>query len=59
MEAAESVVGISYPNLVFSHGHLPPEPPPKRFEESADKDPEEVDENWEEDWGDDPNEEWY
>lgn len=59
MEEAESVVGTSYPNLVFSHGHLPAEPPPKRFEDSSDNDLEEDSDEWDEDWGDDVNEEWY
>ena len=59
MEEAESVVGTSYPNLVFSHGHLPAEPPPKRFEDNSDNDPEEDSDEWEDDWNDDLNEEWY
>jgi len=59
MEEAESVAGASYPNLVFSHGHLPAEPPPKRFEESQDNNQEEESDDWDDEWNDDHSDQWY
>lgn len=38
-EIAEPLSGISYPNLLFSHGILPDSAPDKQFEADEDEDP--------------------
>jgi hypothetical protein len=53
VEEAEVVSGLSYPNLVFSHGVLPAEAPPKQFKGSSGSEEEEDGEEEEDDWDDD------
>ena len=57
VEKAESISGVSYPHLVFSHGIVPDEAPPKQYEQthedSNDMGYESLDDNGY------PDDEWY
>ena len=57
VEEAESIAGVSYPNLLFSHGVVPDQPPQKTFEQSEEKQSDYDQEGWEdESYQDD---QWY
>ena len=47
VEEAESIAGVSYPQLVFSHGVVPDQAPLKTFEQSEEVQSENDQEGWE------------
>ena len=57
VEEAESIPGVSYPQLVFSHGVVPDQAPQKTFEQSEEIQSDDDQEGWEdESYHDD---QWY
>jgi hypothetical protein len=57
VEEAESVSGVSYPHLVFSHGIVPDETPPKQYEQADEESSDTDHESWEDNGY--PDDEWY
>ena len=57
VEEAESVSGVSYPHLVFSHGIVPDEAPPKQYEQADEESSDTDHESWEDNGC--PDDEWY